>query len=171
MAVQLVLSLITQDQPGVVQRVAEVIAAHDGNWIDSQMARLGGAFAGIVRLEVAPQSVAALERALVGLSGMTVIVQHTAQEAAPVGQAATIELTGADHPGIVRDISGVLAARGVSIDALETEIFAGSMSGQAMFKAVAKVIIPPSVDLTALQDTLQDLALDIMAEIKLKQAA
>ncbi len=29
MAVQLVLSLITQDQPGVVQRVAEVIAAHD----------------------------------------------------------------------------------------------------------------------------------------------
>ena len=170
MAVQLVVSLITQDQPGVVRRVAEVVASHGGNWIDSQMARLGGAFAGIVRIDVPPASVAALETALYGLAGMTVIVKHTAADVVPAGQAATIELTGADHPGIVRDISTALAARGVSIDALETEVFAGSMSGAPMFKAVAKVIIPPGTDLEALQDALQDLAQDIMSEIKLKAA-
>ncbi len=44
----LVLTLIGPDRPGLVEAVAEPIAAHGGNWLESRMAHLAGQFAGIV---------------------------------------------------------------------------------------------------------------------------
>ena len=46
----LVLTLIGPDRPGLVEAVAEVVAAHGGNWLESRMARLAGKFAGILRI-------------------------------------------------------------------------------------------------------------------------
>ena len=48
MPVEMVLTIISKDRPGLVQTLAQVIADHSGNWIDSSMARLGGEFAGIL---------------------------------------------------------------------------------------------------------------------------
>ena len=47
---QFVLTIVAKDKPGIVQAVAEVVARHGGNWMDSSMVRLGGEFAGIVRV-------------------------------------------------------------------------------------------------------------------------
>lgn len=41
----LVLTLIGPDRPGLVEAVADTIAARGGNWVESRMARLGGQFA------------------------------------------------------------------------------------------------------------------------------
>ena len=38
----LVLTLIGPDRPGLVEAVAEVVAAHGGNWLESRMAHLAG---------------------------------------------------------------------------------------------------------------------------------
>ncbi len=51
-SVDMVLTAIARDRPGVVESLADVIAAHSGNWVESSMAQLGGKFAGIVRVEV-----------------------------------------------------------------------------------------------------------------------
>ena len=48
----LVLTMLGPDRPGLVELVAGVIAAHGGNWLESRMSRLGGQFAGILRVEV-----------------------------------------------------------------------------------------------------------------------
>ncbi len=48
----LVMSVIGGDRPGLVQIVAARVADHGGNWLESQMCRLGGQFAGILRIEV-----------------------------------------------------------------------------------------------------------------------
>ena len=42
----LVLTLIGPDRPGLVEAVAEVVARHGGNWLESRMAHLAGKFAG-----------------------------------------------------------------------------------------------------------------------------
>ena len=52
MSTTLVLTVIGTDRPGLVESIAAVVAAHGGNWLESRMARLGGQFAGIVRIEV-----------------------------------------------------------------------------------------------------------------------
>ena len=41
-----VLTVLGDDRPGLVDSLSGVVAAHHGNWERSQMARLGGKFAG-----------------------------------------------------------------------------------------------------------------------------
>jgi glycine cleavage system regulatory protein len=47
-ACPLVLTLIGDDRPDLVQSVSRVVATHGGSWQESQMARLAGKFAGIL---------------------------------------------------------------------------------------------------------------------------
>ena len=60
----LVLTVIGDDRSGIVNALAEVAAAHDGNWERSQMAELAGAFAGIVVVTLPEQRVADFTAAL-----------------------------------------------------------------------------------------------------------
>jgi glycine cleavage system regulatory protein len=171
MSLDMVLSIIARDRPGLVRTLADAVAAHGGNWIDSSMARLGGEFAGIVRIEIPQASVPALELALGGMAeqGITVVTKRTEAGTAVSGATATLELTGGDHPGIVRDISAALAAEGASIETLDTRVFPGSMSGEQLFSAKARVVLPETVTIERLRDALEAIAQDIMVEIELKE--
>ena len=71
---ELVLTVVAEDRPGLVGTLSAVIAEHDASWVDSSMARLGGQFAGILRIMVDTQKAEALSSALLALknSGFTV---------------------------------------------------------------------------------------------------
>ena len=45
---QLVLTILADDQQGVVEQIASIIINHKGNWTQSSMSRLGGKFDGIL---------------------------------------------------------------------------------------------------------------------------
>ena len=131
MTEELVLTAIAGDRPGLVEALAEVITNHQGNWIDSSMARLGGEFAGILRVAVPKEQSEDLRAALGALTdqGITVSVRRDRPENKPTGSHATLEVTGQDQTGIVLEISRVLAQHGVSYDELRTKVFTGSMGG------------------------------------------
>ncbi|MEJ8572797.1 glycine cleavage system protein R [Microbaculum marinum] len=171
MSAEVVLSIVARDRPGLVQTLAERVAAHDGNWIDSAMARLGGEFAGIVRISLPDDGVAGLRSDLSALAERGIAVtMHAAGEANDVpGRPARFELTGSDHPGIVRDISAALARHGVSIDELETRVFPGSMSGEKLFSAEARIILPEGLSADDLRGELEAIAQDIMVEVEFKE--
>lgn len=171
MTVDIILTAIARDRPGIVRGLAETIARHGGNWIDSSMVRFSGEFAGIVRASVPAARVAELEGALATLldSGISVTVRRETggAVAAPQGRRARLELTGADHAGIVSEVSGALARHGVSIEKLTTQVFPGSMSGAPMFAAAADVVVPAALDLDGLRHELETIARDIMVDIQL----
>ena len=174
MAIEMVLSILAGDRPGLVEVLSKVVADASGNWIDSSMTRLGGEFAGIVRVTIPEGEVAAFEKAMAGLSadGITTLVRRGGQDVTPpAGQIARIELTGSDQPGIVHEVSRILAQLGVSIDDLQTEIFTGSMSGGHLFSARARIIIPDNVNSDQLLEALEETASDLMVEIELTEAA
>ncbi|MCC2101432.1 MAG: amino acid-binding protein, partial [Hyphomicrobiales bacterium] len=50
----MVLTLIGDDKPGLVNAASAAVAAHGGTWLESRLARLAGKFAGIV-LIAAPE--------------------------------------------------------------------------------------------------------------------
>jgi glycine cleavage system regulatory protein len=168
----LVLSIIAKDRPGLVQTLAGAVAEHGGNWIESSMARLGGEFAGIVLVSIPEAQVADLEAVLDRLDeqGIFVTARRSEETGALKGHVAFLELTGGDHPGIVRDISATLARHGASIDDLETDVFTGSMSGEALFQAKARIVLPESLSMDVLREALEDIAQDVMVEIALKDA-
>ena len=158
----LVLTLIGDDRSGLVNAVAEVVARHGGNWEQSQMAELAGKFAGIVLVIVS---------ALQPLQGMLDITAQrgSAPVVVPEAQRFVLDLVGSDRPGIVREITEVLAAHGVNIDSLRTEASDAPMSGGRLFEAHAVLEMSPSTDLGALRVALERLADELMVDIDLDQ--
>jgi len=169
MASQVVLTAIASDRPGVVERLAEVIADAGGNWVESSMARLGGEFAGIVSVDLEEASAEDLREKLKALSaeGIAVTVRTGADEPVEVGASARLELLSQDHPGIVLAITHVLTEHKVSIEHLETTVGPGSMSGEPMFKAMADLRLPADLSPSDLGEALQEIAGDMMADITL----
>ena len=166
----LVMTVIGADRPGLVQLVAACVADHGGNWLESRMCRLGGQFAGILRVEVPSARADALERALRELAakGLQVTV-HTESGALPAmaGSIVAFELVGQDHPGILRQVSAVLAAHGVNVEELASECVSAPMGGGNLFQARATVLVPPSVNMSTLRADLEKIAADVMVDLKL----
>jgi glycine cleavage system regulatory protein len=168
----LVLTVIGDDRSGLVSALSGVIADHGGSWERSQMARLAGKFAGIVLVAVPDASAEALIAAL-GPLGAQGLLDVTVERGAD-GPAAssdltrlTLELVGADRPGIVHDISQALAARAVSIEELHTATREAPMVGGMLFEATATLLAPPSVPVAELQAVLEELANELMVDIAL----
>lgn len=173
MADELVLTVIARDRPGLIKALSETIARYGGNWVDSSMARLGGEFAGILRVSMPAAAGNALEAALAKLSedGITVSIRkgETLAEPRP-GRRVRLELTGVDHPGIIHGISTALSALDINIDDLETRVFTGSMSGEPMFEAKAEIVLPDTVEEATLRAKLETLARDLVVDVDLEPA-
>jgi glycine cleavage system regulatory protein len=169
----LVLTVIGDDRAGLVNAVAEVVARHGGNWEQSQMAELGGKFAGIVLVTVPDASADALVAALEPLHGLLDITAQVGGDPVdvPSPQRFRLELVGADRPGIVRQITEVLAAHGVNIDRLRTESRDAPMSGGRLFEAHAELEMSSGTDLGALRVALERLADELMVDIELAAGA
>lgn len=166
----LVFTVIAKDKPGLVEVLADTIAAKGGNWVDSSMSRLGGEFAGIVRVAVDEAATTALQTALTDLArdGIDITLRTGDEMAEAVaGASAHLDVVSQDHPGILRDITQVLSAHGVSIEYLETSVVSGSMQGEALFRASADLRLPDGLLPTSLSEALQETAGDLMADISL----
>ena len=168
----LVMTIIGQDRPGLVDSVAGLVAEHGGNWLESRMSRLGGQFAGILRVEVLGENEPALVAGLKKLEsrGLTVVV-HPDQPKLPVAAArqSVLEIVGQDRPGIVREISHALAGFGVNVEELETECASAAMSGETLFKAHARLSIPELCDTAQIRQQLERIAADLIVEISLAE--
>jgi glycine cleavage system regulatory protein len=166
----LVMTVIGNDRPGLVESVASLVAEHGGNWLESRMSRLGGQFAGIVHVEVPADKEKALAKALKALDarGLTVVVHSSERAGLAPRQTSILEIVGQDRPGIVREISHTLAEFGVNVEELETECASAAMSGEALFKARAVLSIPDGCNVTELRRALEKIAADLIVEISLE---
>jgi len=173
MQIHLVLTVIGPDRPGLVSAVSDTIAAHGGNWLDTRMASLSGQFAGMVLVDIAADKADALTASLRALEpqGLRIVVARTDAHPAVVGRTVRLELIGLDRPGIIRDISHVLAEAHVSIIELESELASGAFSGEAMFKARARLLLPEGLRMVALCQSLEDIAGELMVDLTLDEVA
>ena len=167
----LILTVIGPDRPGLVEELAAAVASHDGNWLESRMALLGGEFAGIVRIEVKADKVEEVGAALADLDGLNVAVRESATATTPASSnSVDLELIGSDRTGIISEITGALAANGVNVENLDTERVSAPMSGELLFKATARLGLPQGLDTAELQASLEQLAADLMVDISIVDA-
>jgi glycine cleavage system regulatory protein len=165
-----IMTVLGNDRPGLVRSLADTVAAHGGNWLDSRMARLAGQFAGIIRIECQTQSVQSLLDALQSpdSSGLTLLaVEEAAVEQVP-RQKFEVEVIGNDRPGIVRELAEAIATAGGNIEELTTGLESAPMSGHPMFRARGTISIPeacePAAILSAIESLGGDLTVDIAAD-------
>jgi glycine cleavage system regulatory protein len=167
----LIITVLGPDRPGLVGTVSDVIQQHGGNWLESRMAHLAGQFAGIVQVEVDDDHADQLVGGLRALSdiGLHVVVEtdSSTESADESKQLVTLNLIGGDRPGIVREVTLVLAQRSVNVEEFHTECVDAPMSGERLFKATAQLRIPDGLTIEQLQDDVEQIALDLMVDITL----
>jgi glycine cleavage system regulatory protein len=171
----LVVTITCPDRPGIVERVTDVVVAHGGNWEESRLARLGGDFAGIAMVSVPAERADKLAAALSSLTGeeLTVAVKRTSPKALAAREGhvlCVLRLEGADHEGIVHDVTAYLARQGINVEAMETEIVAAPMSAAPLFQMEAHLSVPPSLTVDALRDSLRRLGDQLGVSIELSLA-
>lgn len=164
---RLVLTLVGEDRAGLVQAVADAVAAHGGNWERSEMAELAGAFAGIVLVSVPDDALDALSAQLDSLDGLLQVTPHrgTAADGADASAGFVFTILGNDHPGIVRDITHALASRGLSIDRFTSTTLEAPMAGGTLFEATVSVRAPSGTDLDEARAELERIAGEIQVDL------
>jgi glycine cleavage system regulatory protein len=128
---------------------------------------LGGKFAGVVRVAIPAAHTAALAAALNALEaeGLTVWTALDESPAPSHRQAATLHLTGADKPGIVKQVAQALAEKGVNVEEFESSLGEAPWSGAPVFQATARLALPPQLALSALRQALEAVSADLMVDI------
>ena len=169
---RLVLTVIGDDRSGLVEALASVVTSHGGNWEHSQMAELAGKFAGIVVVSVPADRVAELTSSLHELDGLLEVSAHPGaepEEPEETHHTLTIDLVGNDHPGIVHDVSAVLARHGLSIETIETETRDAPMAGGRLFEAHVVVSLPPSAQVAQIRGDLEHLATELLVDLDVSE--
>ncbi|HEY5927166.1 MAG TPA: ACT domain-containing protein [Kofleriaceae bacterium] len=168
MRTTLLLTAVGSDRTGLVESLAQRITAAGGNWEESRMARLAGSFAGIVLVSIdsarADQLITSLRE--LDASGLQVTARTVSAPAhQPTGTRARLSVTGGDRPGIVRDVSRVLAERGVNVEELESAMASAPMSGEPLFTARARLLVPAGLELATLRTALEALGNELMVDV------
>lgn len=166
MQIPLVVTLLGPDRTGLVESVARVVAGHGGNWLESRMCRLGGEFAGILRIEIPAENRPSLLDALQKIPGLEVMVQSDPKPTpATPGRQTKLEIVGHDQPGIVREITSALAHAGVNVEDFSSAVVSAPMSGETLFKADVRLQLPDGCDLGRLKQSLEKIAADLLVDV------
>lgn len=166
MRTRLLLTVVGNDRTGLVEALAQRVAAAGGNWEQSRMARMAGQFAGIVLVTIEAARADALLAELRRLDGLELQVRPVDTGAPELsGERVHLQLTGTDRAGIVRDVSKVLVGLGVNVEVLESEIGSAPMSGESMFTARAVLNIPAGVPVSKVRKALETLGGELMVDL------
>jgi glycine cleavage system regulatory protein len=164
----LVMTVLGEDRPGLVEKLSVTVEKHKGNWLSSHLSSMAGYFGGIVHVLVPDDQVDALISALRELDpgGLAVSVKKGVtgeQSIAP--KKAELQVVGNDRPGIISNISQAIASHGINVEELRTEYTSAPMSGTAMFSAKARLFIPSSASAKDLRRQLEQIASELMVDI------
>ena len=141
------------DRPGIVAAVTGAFADHGCNLEDSSMTILRGQFAMMLVVD-APAGVGqgVLEAALAGPAVELDLVVTVRPADEPGGSpdppddevSWTVSVYGADHPGIVHGVAGLLAEQEVNIVDLSTRVVGTPES--PVYTMLLEVALPPGAD-------------------------
>lgn len=160
----LVLSFIGQDQPGLVDKLSNVINEFNGNWQDSSMHHLSGFFAGVIEVAVAEEHADALTKQLSEIAELEINIKTSSPESEKVKPSIVLELTANDRPGIVQEISSVIhSEQGNLLKVVSTQENAAH-SGHDLFKAKVTISVDDN-KIDDLIDAIENLADDIMVDV------
>ena len=133
----LVVSVVGEDRPGLVNRLSESITGVGANIDESRMTLLGGEFAGILLVSGADKVIDELGEILQDVAaahGLTVTTKETNPGAA--GEQTMpyeVSVVAMDQQGIVHKVTEFFSSRHINIRELSTSTYAAAHSGTPMF--------------------------------------
>lgn len=164
------ITIVSDDKPGLVEIVARCINEHEGNWLESNLAKLSGKFAGVVLIELPKANYDTLKSALLGLRDKGIYAYlHDAgatQGASTALKTLSFKAAGPDQKGIVKELTELFRVHGVNVQRLSSQRTSMPYSGEPLFEASGVVELPQAIQQDEFEAKLKSigdrLALDIM---------
>jgi len=136
---QLVLTASGRDRVGIIEEMTELLLRYEGNVESSRMVRLGGALSEVhyAKYDVHTR--------------LSEVVEPEETSAVP----CAITVLGADHMGIIHQVTRYLSEQGINLETMTTEVSAAPMSGTPLFAMSAVVKVPPQLGVDDLREALE----------------
>lgn len=164
----LVLTIVGTDKPGLVESLAKLVFAHQGNWLASNFSHMAGQFAGFVEIHIPEEREQDILAAFENHPDLTVCLSQGLNAQEEEQQQLGIEIVGNDKPGIVQEVTGVLNRFNLNIRKFDSSCGSAPNWGSALFKAKALITVPTDLDSDELKSALEAIANDLMVEIKMR---
>lgn len=168
----LVITVTGNDRVGIVDDVTKIILSYRGNVEASRMARLGGVFAMLMLVSITDEQVENLKTALNELRSqafeLTIVpTQRGISQKFKEWHRYQIDVRGADHEGIIHEITHHLAQHGVSVETIDTGTEDAPFGGTKLFIMRAKVFSPPNLPFASLQEELAAIGAELNVDIEI----
>ena len=168
----IVLTLTGRDKIGIVDNVTSLIVKRGGNVESSRMTRLGGEFAMLMLVTVSDEEFSNLDQDFQQLRGegyQVTLLQTESDSKKYAGWLPyEIEVTGADHEGIIHEISHHLATQSINIENMDTSSAPAPMSGTPLFTMKGVVLVPPHLNFHVLSDELEEIGDKLNVNVKVE---
>jgi glycine cleavage system transcriptional repressor len=156
----LILTASGRDRPGILEEVTRLIVAHNGNVESGRFQRLGGDFAMLMFVSAPSEELTDLRRVLDELHFAKFDVQTRLSEAVEPSMESgsttcAVNVMGADHMGIIYEVTHYLAEQGINVETMTTEVVAAPMSGAPLFTMSAVVRVPSKLSIDDLREALE----------------
>mgnify|MGYP005809673263 CR=1 FL=1 len=166
------LTFICDDRPGIVMEVSKVLYESKFNIEDSSSTLLMGVFSMILIVSVengyTPLKVKKSFAHLINRFNMSISVRKLKTlKRVPQKETFIISIYGADHPGIVYNITKALAEREINIIDLQTKV-TGNID-TPVYVMVLEVVLPEGGIDNMWQEHLKDTARKIGTDINIRQ--
>ena len=154
----IVLTAVGADRAGLVNAITGRIHAAGANIEDSRMAILGGEFAILLLIGGSADALLKLEsqkqeiEETLGLSVLTKRTERSLRDKPFLPYL--LKVSGFDRPGIVHQVSELLAKLEINVAALESRVSFAPLSGTPMFLLDARLQIPGQAILRQLRHEL-----------------
>lgn len=172
MNTSLILTVISEDKPGVVEHIARVVSDCNGNWLESRLSQLAGKFAGVIRIQVEEEHQESLINSLRGLRSqqINIIVDsyETSNVKEPFGAKVSFHAVGPDRPGIIKEFSTAFVNKNINVEELNTSLSSMPYSGDPLFEAEGTLATHTPLDIDDLREILDDIANELAMDISLE---
>jgi glycine cleavage system transcriptional repressor len=172
---QLAVSAVGRDRPGIVAAVTGVLVAHGADIADAQMGVLSGRFTMMLIVDAADdldEGVFLGDLLEIGRDlGMDVVSANRIDPVHPSGTpdpTHLVTVSGVDHPGIVHAVAHQLARHGVGILDLQTRRIADLPDDEPLHAMMLEVVAPDGLDVRSLDSALQAIAGERELDVSLR---
>ncbi|GAB5379219.1 MAG: ACT domain-containing protein [Aliiglaciecola sp.] len=164
----IILTLIGNDKPGLIESLAQKVYSIEGNWLSSNFSHMAGQFAGFVELNIPADKHQGFVEYLNSHPDLTIHSVSTESADESSDNVAQIEIIGNDKPGIVQELTSVLHGFNINIVKFTSGCESAPNWGSLLFKAQATVTIPEGFDTDQLTGALEEVANDLVVDVTIK---
>lgn len=175
MSLELVVTAVGKDRPGIVSELTGHVHAAGANLADTRMVNLRGQFALVALVEGPPAVLDQVRKRLVEAAprmGLRIDVSDPTAKEARVRDGVPFRLKtySMDQPGIVHRFTSYLREHDVNVEELATRLESAPFMGTPVFTMEILMLLPKGASVKKLRTALEELGEQLNCDVDLDPA-